>query len=96
MTPKVVLSTDTGLFDRPLTCGTCRFFGEDSTVLVLNEELDYVPTGYHKCLLIEHGNHCQGELQKEPGHGALAQDYSGAYAALIVESDFGCVKWEAK
>ena len=67
----------------------------------MNEELDYVPSGYHKCILIEHGNSCAGEYGEkykntEPGHGALVEDYSGAYAALTVESDFGCAKWEAK
>jgi hypothetical protein len=79
------------------TCGDCRYFGED--VNVADEDFNYAPSGYHKCTLIKHGNagvYCSGDLMKESGHGALVEDYSGAYAALIVESDFGCVKWEKK
>ena len=74
------------------TCGTCRYFGEE--VKSHDEDFNYFPSGYHQCDLVKHGNENTDRL--DPGHNALVVDFSGAYAALIVESDFGCVKWEAR
>ena len=90
----MILSTNTGLFDQACTCGNCKYFGEE--IEVLNDDFDTVLSGYHKCDSILHGNSTDEKLHLDPGYGALTEDASGYFSMLIVESDFGCVKWEAK
>ena len=71
------------------TCGTCKYRGKEIT---LNDFDKVKPTGYFYCELIK-----MPEWNKFPrGKSALVVDGSGYYAALCVETDFGCVKWEAK
>lgn len=70
------------------TCGTCKHRGKD----VLEE---YGGTGPH--FFCDRAEFYQ---QGEPNFPATVkfytEDASGAYAALCVSADFGCVEWEAK
>ena len=70
------------------TCGTCKFRGDPV------QGADYKPSTYFLCARIKEG----GRLwyDSSPGKGAFVEDGSGLYAALCVESDFGCNRWEAK
>lgn len=71
------------------TCGTCKYRGGHET------ENSDLPPAYFLCELIKHQQtrYSQGP---EPGLGAFVHDGSDYYAALCVESDFGCNKWENK
>ena len=70
------------------TCGTCKWRGTP----IENAE------GYFLCDRIMQKNSAgyiyEGELPK--GEKAAVIDGSGYYAALCVESDFGCNLWEPK
>ena len=72
-------------------CGTCKYFGEEVTTEDF-ENFTTIGSGYHKCDSIKHDK----EYDYNPGKGAMVEDGSGYYAALKVESDFGCVKWVKK
>lgn len=73
------------------TCGTCKHLSEEIERFD-GETMKDVKTGYHVCKRVEHEKH---ENYKK-GKGFLVVDGSGYYAALLVESDFGCLKWEEK
>ena len=62
------------------TCGTCKF----------REEEAVKGTGYFFCGRIEYEGR-GGEYKK--GQGAVVIDDSGYFAALCVETDFGCTAW---
>jgi len=62
------------------TCGTCKFRGKE----------DGEGSGYFLCGRIQHEGR-GGEYKK--GHGAAVIDGSGYFAALCVETDFGCTAW---
>lgn len=74
------------------TCGTCKYRGEE--IEAYDDEGDDMKTGYFLCDLIKHTNGDRPHYTK--GLGAGVKDGSGYYAALCVESDFGCNRWEAK
>ena len=68
------------------TCGTCKHRGKN-----IRE------TKYFLCNQVKHGNSDTKEsTESVAGKGAYVVDGSGYYAALCVEDDFGCNKWEAK
>ena len=69
-------------------CGKCKHKGEPI-------ENAGKPTTYFLCHLIEHLNTYRPE-EYRPGLGAGAVDGSGYHAALCVENDFGCNRWEPK
>lgn len=76
------------------TCGTCRYRGEDITVMD-EDSYEDKPTGYFLCERIKHINKDRfSDDYMKPGQGAGVKDGSGYYAALCVEADFGCNKWE--
>ena len=72
-------------------CGNCKFKGKPVTRFDY-EKCEDVETGYFACDLIKHdeGNKYLPKL------GAVVVDGSGYFAALCVESDFGCNKWSDK
>lgn len=74
------------------TCGTYKYLG--TKIEGYGEQYDYgqIETGYFVCDLIKHL--VSEEVKK--GLKAFVQDGSDYYAALCVESDFGCIKWEPK
>jgi hypothetical protein len=72
------------------TCGTCKFRGKPVEYKGWSE--DEKPTSYFLCDRIKHDT----EWAYLAGQGALVEDGSGYHAALCVEDDFGCNKWEAK
>lgn len=74
-------------------CGTCRFRGEEIVKEGWKED-DWKdkPTGYFLCTRIKHDR----AWAYPKGSGATVEDGSGYHAALCVESDFGCNRWEAK
>lgn len=69
------------------TCGTCKHKGE----AVRNGRGE--PTTFFLCALIKH---CPGHIAEKKGECAMVIDGSDYYAALCVEDEFGCNKWEAK
>lgn len=83
------------------TCGNCRFRGPSIEAAIQGnaegegrypiclsfDERD--DTEYFLCERIK-----QAELKR--GQGATVVDGSGYYAALCVETDFACNKWERK
>lgn len=72
-------------------CGSCKHKGE--VLKNFDDDFDYkVDTSYFICKLIEHDK----EAECVKGQKAFVVDGSGYYAALCVENDFGCNKWEAK
>lgn len=73
------------------TCGSCRFRGNEG-----EDEHGLVPRGYFLCVLIKHERVRYDERSAPPGRGAFVCDGSDYYAALCVEDDFGCIKWERK
>lgn len=73
------------------TCGTCKYKGGAITKMD-DDTFKDVDTGYFVCDLIKHGT----KEEHNPGQQAMVIDGSGYYAALCVEDDFGCVKWEAR
>ena len=75
-------------------CKDCKWFGEEIVTLDDEDFETNLPTGYHKCLVIEHVTTSETEYEK--GKGAFVVDGSGYYAAIRVEKDFGCVKWEER
>lgn len=78
------------------TCGTCKYRGEPVEHEYWDEKKDDLVTRqtYFLCDLIKHINGDGGEKDYAPGMGAGVKDGSGYYAALCVEEDFGCNKWE--
>lgn len=68
------------------TCGTCKFRGDSPPDSV------HGAPAYFLCTLIKH-QHVR-YVAVPPGAGAFVCDGSDYYAALCVESDFGCNKWE--
>ena len=66
------------------TCGTCKHFGEVSD--------EAGGDTYHACNLIKFHDTYKGDIKN--GDGAVVIDGSGYFAALLVEEDFGCNKWE--
>ncbi len=70
------------------TCGTCKYRGAN-----INDE---VPTTFFLCDLIKHNNRMERDLGEAKGEHAAVVDGSGYYAALCVEEDFGCNRWEPK
>lgn len=79
------------------TCGTCKYRGEPITHEWWDEKKDDMVTRqtYFLCALIKHINGEYGERDYMPGLGAGVIDGSGYHAALCVESDFGCNRYEA-
>ena len=71
------------------TCGTCRFRGVED-----HEHAHLIPSGYFLCTLIKH-QEVRYSQPVAPGAGGFVIDGSDYYAALCVEADFGCNKWEA-
>lgn len=81
--------------DKSKTCGTCRFRGEP--ILIDNEKYEDVESGFFLCDLIKHFAEMHGRVTGLPKQsGAVVIDGSDYYAALCVENEFGCNKWEAK
>lgn len=91
------------------TCGTCKYRGEpakecynfydDSTMDSPHHYRNLAET-YFLCTRIKHvvkhsAPHGNEQAYPITGDGAYVEDGSGYYAALCVESDFGCNKWEA-
>lgn len=87
------------------TCGTCRHKGEN---LKVPDPKTSEPktTRFFLCDLIKHNaeaganngacfSHANDAREAE-GTKAFVVDGSGYFAALCVEDDFGCVKWEAQ
>ncbi len=76
------------------TCGTCKHRGENIVKEGWrdgNYDLDK-PTTFFFCTRIQHDDMwCY-----DKGDGAVVTDGSGYFAALCVEDDFGCNKWEGK
>lgn len=71
------------------TCGTCKHKGMN---IRSTKE-----TKYFLCDRVKHGNNDKKEsTESVAGNGAYVVDGSGYYAALCVEDDFGCNKWEEK
>ena len=76
------------------TCGTCRYRGVPA-----NEcEMGRIEDGGKQCTYF-----LCGRIEQKPnywvypaGKKAMVKDGSGYYAALCVETDFGCSLWEAK
>jgi len=66
------------------TCGNCAFRGKEFN------NINAEKTGFFLC---ERINHEEAECH-EKGIGADLIDGSGYYAALCVEKDFGCNRWE--
>lgn len=71
-------------------CGTCMYFGD--VVDVVDEDGEDYETKYHQCDKVQMYDHDS----KQDGESALVKDGSGYFAALIVDSDFGCVLWREK
>jgi hypothetical protein len=75
------------------TCGTCKHKGEN----IRNPKKE---TTYFLCDQVKHDNNdgkgCFARTESVAGKGAYVVDRSGFFAALCVEDDFGCNKWEAK
>ena len=92
------------------TCGTCKHRGKtlashkpiyDANGNYLDSEP--VTLSYFLCKRIEMSSAIISEDRgdyptnyEEPGKTAVVTDGSGYYAALCVESDFGCNLWESK
>lgn len=79
------------------TCGTCKHRGPEIVINEWDDDFDdqiEKQTGFFRCQRIKH----MGDQYdpKTPGEGAGVVDGSGYFAALCVEDDFGCVKWELK
>jgi len=77
------------------TCGNCKHRGKSiksDNYDFDSGEYNFRETGYFQCDLIKH------DTRKKfvSGSGAVAVDGSGFYAALCVESDFGCNRFEYK
>lgn len=72
------------------TCGNCKFKGREIERGI--DELPYFEgTGFFACQRIKHDK----RYQYLKGQGALLTDGSGYIAALCVEDDFACSKWES-
>jgi hypothetical protein len=73
------------------TCGTCKHRGEE--LEEFDDDYKPISVGYFMCdrmkLRDQHDDRSKGQ-------GAFVIDGSGYFAALCVEDDFGCNKWEAK
>ena len=80
------------------TCGTCKYRGEPIEHEYWDEAEDDMVARqtYFLCELIKHINGSYSAENYKPGLGAGVTDGSGYYAALCVESDFGCNRWEQK
>lgn len=73
------------------TCGTCKFRGKSITKHDC-ETFEDVNTGYFLCERVKHDQN----YEYVKGQGSVVTDGSGYHAALCVEEDFGCIKWESK
>lgn len=71
-------------------CGNCKYLGKEVTGY--DEDFNDVAKGYFACDLIKHDK----QWKYEPKAGAVVVDGSGYSAALCVEADFGCNRWEEK
>lgn len=87
------------------TCGTCKHKGEN--LVVRGEDLQDKPTRFFLCELIKHNDSAGAGMhgsffsedrshEESQGKGAFVVDGSGYHAALCVEEDFGCNKWELR
>ena len=75
------------------TCGTCRFRGESYKKCNEDTGLDDVDSGYFRCDRVKF---LSASYKTKAGESAFVIDGSGFFAALCVESDFGCNQWETK
>jgi hypothetical protein len=73
------------------TCGGCKFLGKEITEWDVDFK-DEIGTGYFACDRIKHDT----ERRPKKGQGAFVKDGSGYFAALCVEDDFACNKWEPR
>jgi len=71
------------------TCGTCKYRGKEVEGQI-DEDFNFGPVGYFQCDLINHDS----DFKYKKGMHALVVDGSGYHAALCVEDDFGCNRWE--
>ena len=78
------------------TCGTCKYRGAEDGLD--DRDTASLPPGYFLCTLIvdprAHQQRTKDGTWDSKGLGAIVQDASGYHAALCVEADFGCNKWE--
>lgn len=74
------------------TCGNCKFKG-DPIMTWINDYEDEVSSGYFACQRVKHE---KLSTDIASGQGAFVKDGSGYYAALCVEDDFACNRWEEK
>lgn len=86
------------------TCGNCRFKG-DNISYSDEDTFKLVATRFFLCKLVEHnGGAAAGHTEfmtaetakSAEGKGAFVVDGSGYFAALCVEEDFACSKWEPR
>lgn len=77
------------------TCGTCKFRGAEFKNFNSETFDNDIPTGYFMCERARHADD-YGDSKVKKGDSAVVIDGSGYYAALCVETDFGCNKWEQK
>lgn len=86
------------------TCGTCKHKGVPITAHVDGQIRE---TRFFLCNRVKHNPGARGDehgygsgslddTEAPRGSGAFVVDGSGYYAALCVEEDFGCIKWEAR
>ena len=91
------------------TCGTCKYRGKTLTAYRprYDENHNYLGSdkmklSYSLCGKIQMSKEIISDQDdyptnwEEPGSKAVVTDGSGYYAALCVESDFGCNLWEIK
>ena len=71
-------------------CGNCKYLGKQVNMDVA--WFEDTSTTYFECGLIKHDK----KWEYLPKAGAVVVDGSGYSAALCVEEDFGCNRWEAK
>jgi hypothetical protein len=77
------------------TCGNCNFRGP--RVDIPDENLVAQDSGFFRCARTKHDDQLsQHDIPLARGVGAVVIDGSGYHAALLVESDFACNRWEPK
>lgn len=76
-------------------CKNCRYFGEEVTIGLFDENFDLheTKTGFHTCERIKHNEDGYSSGLWTEAH---VVDGSGYFAALRVPADFGCVMFEKK